>query len=70
MQYALTYGFLSGLRDARRLRTKMKVSATGPLRQSLFRIPMTFMEIFPAGLLVSLVSALLLRNLRILPTTS
>ncbi|HKU14890.1 MAG TPA: DUF4199 domain-containing protein [Steroidobacteraceae bacterium] len=28
----------------------------------LFRIPMTFLEIFPVGLLVSLVSALLLRS--------
>ena len=35
----------------------------------LFRIPMTFLEIFPVGLLVSLVSALLLRNPKILPTT-
>ena len=33
----------------------------------LFRIPMTFLEIFPVGLLVSLVSALLLRNPRVLP---
>jgi hypothetical protein len=36
-------------------------------RNPLFRIPMTFMEIFPVGLLVSLVSALLLRNPRVLP---
>jgi hypothetical protein len=36
-------------------------------RNPLFRIPMTFMEIFPVGLLVSLVSALLLRNPRFLP---
>jgi hypothetical protein len=35
----------------------------------LFRIPMTFMEIFPVGFLVSLVSALLLRNPRVLPAT-
>jgi hypothetical protein len=33
----------------------------------LFRIPMTFLEIFPVGLLVSLVSALLLRNPKVLP---
>jgi hypothetical protein len=33
----------------------------------LFRIPMTFLEIFPVGLLVSLVSALLLRNPRVFP---
>lgn len=33
----------------------------------LFRLPMTFLEIFPVGLLVSLVSALLLRNPKLLP---
>jgi hypothetical protein len=33
----------------------------------LFRLPMTFMEIFPVGVLVSLVSAALLRNPRFLP---
>lgn len=32
-----------------------------------FRLPMTFLEIFPVGLLVSLVSALLLRNPKLLP---
>ncbi len=31
------------------------------------RLPMTFVEIFPVGLLVSLISAALLRNSRILP---
>jgi hypothetical protein len=38
-------------------------------RNPLFRIPMTFLEIFPVGFLVSLVSALLLRNPRLLPVT-
>ena len=33
----------------------------------MFRLPMTFVEIFPVGLLVSLVSAGLLRNSRFLP---
>jgi hypothetical protein len=33
----------------------------------LFRLPMTFAEIFPVGVLVSLVSAALLRNPRFLP---
>jgi hypothetical protein len=33
----------------------------------LIRIPMTFLEIFPVGLLVALVSALLLRNPKLLP---
>lgn len=32
-----------------------------------FRLPMTFAEIFPVGVLVSLVSAGLLRNIRFLP---
>jgi hypothetical protein len=33
----------------------------------LFRMPVTFIEIFPVGVLVSLISALLLRNSRFLP---
>jgi hypothetical protein len=33
----------------------------------LFRLPITFSEIFPVGLLVSLVSAALLRNSRFMP---
>lgn len=33
----------------------------------MFRLPMTFIEIFPIGVLVSLVSAGLLRNPRVLP---
>ena len=33
----------------------------------LFRLPMTFIEIFPVGLLVSLISAAILRNPRVLP---
>jgi len=44
----------------------MRTSYANPL----LRIPMTFMEIFPVGLLVSLVSALLLRNSKLLPATS
>ena len=36
-------------------------------RNPLFRIPMTFVEIFPVGLLVALVSAALLRNPKVLP---
>jgi hypothetical protein len=33
----------------------------------LFRLPMTFLEIFPVGLLIALVSAALLRNPKLLP---
>jgi hypothetical protein len=36
-------------------------------RNPLLRMPMTFVEIFPVGLLVALVSAALLRNPRLLP---
>lgn len=36
-------------------------------RNPLFRVPMVFLEIFPVGLLVALVSAGLLRNPRVLP---
>ena len=36
-------------------------------RNPLFRIPITFIEIFPVGLLVALVSAALLRNPKLLP---
>jgi len=43
----------------------MRVSYRNPL----FRVPMTFLEIFPVGLLVALFSALLLRNPRLLPAT-
>ena len=34
----------------------------------LFRLPMTFIEIFPVGLLVSLISAVLFRNPKFLPS--
>lgn len=36
-------------------------------KNPLFRIPMTFIEIFPVGLLIALISAALLRNPKILP---
>jgi hypothetical protein len=42
---------------------EMKAQYANPL----FRLPMTFVEIFPVGLLVSLVTAALLRNSRFLP---
>lgn len=33
----------------------------------LFRLPMTFLEIFPVGLLITLISATILRNPKVLP---
>lgn len=42
---------------------QMKLMYANPL----FRLPMTFVEIFPVGLIVSLISAALLRNSRFLP---
>lgn len=36
-------------------------------KSPLYRLPLTFAEIFPVGLIVSFVSALLLRNSRFLP---
>jgi hypothetical protein len=39
-------------------------------RNVLFRLPMTFSEIFPVGLLVALASSALLRNPRFLPARS
>lgn len=41
----------------------MRIQYANPL----YRVPMTFMEIFPVGLLIALVSAALLRNPRFLP---
>ena len=46
------------------------VAETDAFRQNyasaLFRLPMTFVEIFPVGILVSLVAALILRNRKVL----
>ena len=36
----------------------------------LFRLPMTFLEIFPVGLLIALISAAILRNPKVLPATA
>ncbi len=36
----------------------------------LFRVPMTFLEIFPVGLLISLLAAAVLRNSRFLPAAA
>lgn len=50
-------------RDLEAQMREMAVAYQSPL----FRLPMTFVEIFPVGLLVSIVSAVLLRNSRFLP---
>lgn len=42
---------------------KMEADYENPL----FRMPMTFVEIFPVGLIISLVSAAVLRNPKVLP---
>jgi hypothetical protein len=44
----------------------MKAQYANPL----YRMPMTFIEIFPVGLVIALVSAALLRNPKILPARS
>ncbi|MEI9991842.1 MAG: DUF4199 domain-containing protein [Rhizomicrobium sp.] len=41
----------------------MKAQYANPL----FRLPMTFLEIFPVGLIIALISAAVLRNPRVLP---
>ena len=41
----------------------LKVQYADPL----FRVPMTFLEIFPVGLVIALISAALLRNPKLLP---
>ena len=79
---ALTdYAFM-GQYTAQMLEAKREAGVTGPAYDAavvematmtrqyanpLLRVPMTFVEIFPVGLLISLVSAGLLRNPRFLP---
>ena len=41
--------------------------STEMYRNPLFRLPITFTEIFPVGLVVALVSALILKNAKVLP---
>jgi hypothetical protein len=42
---------------------KLKTNYANPL----YRMPMTFMEIFPVGLLIAIISAAILRNSKVLP---
>lgn len=57
-----------GLSSAAYARLEAEMSQMAEAYQSpLFRLPMTFAEIFPVGLVVSIVSAVLLRNSRFLP---
>jgi len=51
------------------LKTEM-ATLTENYQNPLFRLPMTFIEIFPLGLLVSLISAGLLKNSRFLPAVT
>ncbi|MEM9333550.1 MAG: DUF4199 domain-containing protein [Pseudomonadota bacterium] len=44
----------------------MKAQYSNPL----FRLPITFIEIFPVGLLITLISAAVLRNSRVLPAAA
>jgi hypothetical protein len=41
----------------------LKVNYANPL----FRLPMTFIEIFPVGLLIAVISAAILHNSKVLP---
>jgi hypothetical protein len=56
---------LSG--EAYRQLEKQMNQMVAQYRSPWFRMPLTFAEIFPVGLLVSIVSAALLRNSRFLP---
>lgn len=58
----------AGAGDAELARIAAEMAVFGEqYANPLYRIPMTFAEIFPVGVLVSLVSAALLRNPRFLP---
>ena len=50
----------------RQMEARMREMAEA-YQSPLYRLPLTFAEIFPVGLLVSILSALLLRNSRFLP---
>ena len=68
-----TRSILDGMRadGASRAAIQAKAAEMRAMAESyknpLFRMPMTFVEIFPVGLLVALISAALLRNPKVLP---
>jgi hypothetical protein len=69
-------GIIEGLRSEGATQAALDAKAaemrdlTESYRNPLFRVPLTFVEIFPVGLLVALVSAGLLRNPKLLPARS
>ncbi|MBC7987812.1 MAG: DUF4199 domain-containing protein [Sphingomonadaceae bacterium] len=75
--YAFMDQYIASIAEARRAEgaseaaIAAEVASWEGMRQNyanpLFRIPITFAEIFPVGLIVALVSAALLRNPRLLP---
>jgi hypothetical protein len=56
--------------DLARMSEEMAAMRAQFRENPLFRMAMIFIEVFPVGLLVSLVSAALLRNPRLLPATT
>jgi len=81
IQYFTEYAFI-GDYAAAGIKAKQEAGVTGPELEAfiakmdelvqqyanpLYRVPMTFAEIFPVGLVISLVSAALLRNPAVLP---
>lgn len=72
-------GYAEGVVEARRAQgasdaelqavTEKMADLVESYRNPWFRLPMTFLEIFPVGVLVTVVSAAILRNPRVLPAT-
>ena len=53
-------------RDASTIAFEYELAKSNPL----YRLPITFVEMFPVGVVISLISAVLLRNSRFLPARS
>jgi hypothetical protein len=75
-QYAFVDGYANAMIEAAKAKgdahgLEVTVKEMAAFKQSyanpLFRMPMTFLEIFPVGLVVAIVSAAILRNSRVLP---